>query len=152
MDEPGLPGDLQEVQGRLQARPRPEPSPGHRARILAAVGDALAARREPWWRRREAWQTAAAAAAVLVLWANVAIFTLGQPFELPSDAGNGHALRARAEAIRTVVPQLSERDALRQALVLRAGVPAMSVPRGAGPAGEGSGLSYWKEVHAWALP
>jgi len=151
MKPPDLPADLQEVDRRLLARPRPKPSPAHRTRVLAAVRDALAARRLPWWRRPGAWQMAAAAA-VLILWVNVAVSTFEKPFEFPSDGGNGHSLRASAEAIRTLVPQLAEQEALRQALLLRAGAAVRALPRLRVEAGEGRGLVYPKEVSSWVLP
>jgi len=151
MSRPDLPADLADVERRLRAGRGPAPSSAHRARVLAAVGDALAARRLPWFRRPVVWQTAAAAA-VVVLWANVAVSTLGRPFAFPSDAGNGQALRAGAVAIRTVAPQLSEEEARRQALLLRAGAAGAALPRSAAAPGEGSGFTHWKEVHSWGSP
>jgi hypothetical protein len=152
VDEPDLPSDLREIQGRLSAQPLPGPSADHRARVLAAVGEAVAARRRPWWRRPGTWQLAAAAAAVLVLWANVALRTVGRPWDLPPDGANGGRLRAAAEAIRSVAPQLSEPEAVRQALLMRAGTGAPPAPRYAGIGGGRGALSRWKEVPLWVSP
>jgi hypothetical protein len=61
MNPEPLPADLRDLEARLALRPRPDPPPELRARILAAVNVPLA---RPWrgWR----W-LALAAAAVLVL-------------------------------------------------------------------------------------
>jgi len=141
-----LPADLEAIQRLVRARPGPEPSADCRARVLEAV-------RAHHARKRQArvWQVAAAAA-VLVLWLNVAVGTVGERVDLPSDGGNGQALEVCAARIQALVPDLPRREAYRQALVLRAGVAPVAVAprRGLGLAGRS--LSNWEEVHAWVSP
>ena len=152
MDPTDLPADLQALDALLRRRRVPEPPAGQRDRVLAAVRREVMARGLPWWRRPGAWQTAAAAAAVLVVWLNVAVGTVGERWDLPSDGRSVQALEVCAARIQALVPDLPRREAYRQALVLRAGVAPVAVAprRGLGPAGRS--LSNWKEVHAWVSP
>ena len=140
------------MERRLASRPPPMPSAGHRERVLAAVARELAARRAPWWRRPAVWQMAAAAAAVLVLWANLAVTTAGRPLALGTEDGNGRALASAAAQIRAVVPGLSEREARRQALLLRTGVAWTPLRRSVLGVGDTRWPAYDKEVGAWDSP
>ena len=149
MERLDLPPDLQEMERRLSSRQGAGPSADHRDRVLAAVRGERAQRRVSLWQRRGAWQVAAVAVAVAVLWVNVAVRTVGEGWAIPTEATNGRTVRKTAEAIRSIVPQLTEREALREALLLRAGVAVTAVPRSAGAARDASSLAHWKEVRSW---
>jgi hypothetical protein len=92
--------------------------------VRAAPGRTLSRRSE----RSDFWKFAAAAAALALLAAN---------FSLSTTRGTECGLQARREAadlegdarsIRELLPELSEREARRQALLLRVGKPSAPLP------------------------
>jgi len=132
----GLPEDLADQESELASLPRPEPDAGLRGRVLAAVRGEL--RRTASSRRLVRggfWSFAAAAAAAALFWANL---SMGAANDTDWDFGPPREktqLRAAAERIRGLVPELSEREALRHAVLLRAGAGLVMVPQVKGPAG-----------------
>lgn len=116
-----LPEDLRELERRLGERPVPGPSPELRARVLLAVRLAL---RAPV--RVSRWSFAAAAAAAALAALNLSM-SAANDTHLPR-SGNACTgdLRSEATRMRELIPELDEREALRQAMLgcARAGVVA----------------------------
>ena len=113
LPEPTLPPDLRELERRLAALPAPEPPASLRGRVAIAVAEEL--RRE---RARSRWAftggVAAAAAIILNLSMSAGLLTGidgHRSASLPS-------LSETVAVIRDAVPEISERDALREAAVL----------------------------------
>jgi hypothetical protein len=80
------------------------------------------------WSRRNFWGFAAAAAAAAFICANVAA-----PLTRATDCGLSRRqvcadLHDAARQIREVFPEMTEREALRQALLLEAGAPSAPLP------------------------
>ncbi|MBE3096432.1 MAG: hypothetical protein IMZ44_04805 [Planctomycetes bacterium] len=136
MDPSDLPHEWRDLERRLAARGRPEPSAGLRPRVLAAVRRELAAHggagrlgAGPWWRRHEVWQYAGAAAAGVLLVLNLAMSaSLGDDFSRPR-APNGADVAQAAAKIRELVPSITPDEALREAIALRAGSHLVMAPR-----------------------
>jgi hypothetical protein len=123
MDPNELPPDLAELERRLAGRPRPEPAAGLRPRVLAAVGRELGRRGGG-----SAWRFAAATAAAALLWIN---FSMSVANDMDWRLGrglDGATLAAAAGRLRQLVPELPEREALRQALLLQAGSRLVPAP------------------------
>jgi hypothetical protein len=104
-----LPDDLAGLERDLLAHAGDPPDASLRPRVLAAMREAL--RRE----RRSPWRLAAAAAAVL-LWINFSMSAASNT-TWRLDAGlDRDRIEAAARDIRALAPELSEREAYRQAL------------------------------------
>ncbi len=118
-----LPDDLAGLERRLARRVRPEAGAALRERVLGSVRDEL---RRPV-RRGGAWRYAAALAAVVLLGANLSLSAA-----LRADwrrCGNGDdQLTATAARLRQLDPELSEREARREALLLQARARLAPVP------------------------
>lgn len=139
-----LPDDLLRLEAALAGRPRPEPTPEFRARVLGAVRAELARPVSRRTARRSFWSFAAAAAAAALVCANFAM-----SLTRDTDCGFRHRpaadLRAAARDIRELLPEMTEREALRQAVLLRAGPPPAPVPVIHGRAADRHGASAPKE-------
>jgi hypothetical protein len=127
MDLPELPDDLAELERRLAGRPRAEPGPGCRGRVLDAV------RRESGRNPAGsgAWRLAAAVAAAVLFGANLAL-SVGNDTSWHPAPGNGTAdLEAGAGGVRRLFPDMPEREVYRHALLLQAGarLPLQPDPR-----------------------
>ena len=130
MDPSDLPHELQDLERRLAARGRPEPSAGLRPRVLAAVRRELAAQpAHTRWGWAGFWQYAGAAAAGLLLVLNL-LMSMGNRSDFPaSRAANGADIQQAAAKIRELVPFISPEEALCEALILRAGSHLEMVPQ-----------------------
>jgi hypothetical protein len=112
-----LPPDLLALERELTARPRPEPSAELRARVLAAVSrERPAPRPEPVRIGFARFAAAAAAAALLAINLSASVANDSDWRLRPAD---GTDLATVADRIRELAPDLSEREARRQALMVR---------------------------------
>jgi len=123
-----LPDDLLRLEAALAGRQKAEPSPSLRGRVLGAVRAEFGRTASRRSARPGFWSFAAGAAAAALICANVAA-----PLTRATDCGLRRApapehLRAAARQIREALPELTEREALRQALLLEAGAPAAPLP------------------------
>jgi len=120
MREDRLAEDLAAVESALGSRRRPEAGVDLRLRVLAAVRQELAREGARPGGRLSGWQFAAAAAAVVLVGMNLAMMAgRGGGPDLRWQGENGTA--SAAGAIARLVPDLPQREARRQALLLRAG-------------------------------
>jgi hypothetical protein len=117
--------DVEEV---LRHRIRALPSPGHRGRVLAAVGEELAFARRSWWARPDTWRFAAALAAAAALWLNLAMSAANGMRLGAAPRADGAAVAASARSIRRILPDLPPEEALRQAVLARADVRLSAMP------------------------
>jgi hypothetical protein len=140
-DDP-LPADLAALERELSARGGAEPA-GLRRRVLAAVGDELAARPRRW-----TWRLALGAAAAL-LWVNLSMSVtsnLGRP-------GGGRLdddrLQKAARQVQELVPGLPEAEVYRQALLALAGPRLAPAPA---PLPSPYRVQRRKDWHTWDTP
>jgi len=130
MSDADLPPELGELEAALKASPVDGAAPAHRARVLGAVRNEIAAQnsKRPV---RSFWRFAAGAAAALVLGCNLAMSAANDTslrVGLRSDERETKLALAR---LREVLPELSDDDAQCHLLMLRArselvGTPAPS--------------------------
>jgi hypothetical protein len=111
-----LPDDLAGLERRLAARPRTEPGPGCRGRVLDAVRREL--RRDP--AGPGAWRVAAALAAAVLFGANLALSVANDTSWHPAPGDRTASLEAGAGRVRQLFPDMPEREVRRQALLLQA--------------------------------
>ena len=134
MSDPQLPDDLRDLDSQLAERSRHEPGVGLRDRVLTAV------RRE---RRSQpalaAWRGtgrfAAALAAAVLLWANLSMSAaLDTSWHFMGNLDSGR-LDATAGDVRRLLPEYSEREAYRHALLAQtaARLTPMPNPRSMSP-------------------
>jgi hypothetical protein len=125
--DPQLPDDLANLQRQLTSQSQLEPGAGLRDRVLAAVGREL--RRPPETAPGMGdWRFVAALAAAVLLWANLSMsVTLDSSGGRPGAPEPGRLDAAVAEA-RRLLPELSEREAYRQAVLARAGTRLTPMP------------------------
>jgi hypothetical protein len=113
MDPAELPPDLAHLERRLAERPRQEPPADLRQRVLAALGRGCGREATGFWR------FVAAVAAAVVLAINLSMSAANDTdWRLGGDLAPKQT--ASADRIREVLPELSEREARRQAVLLRA--------------------------------
>jgi hypothetical protein len=140
-----LPPDLLALERALAARPRPEPSAGLRDRVLTA-----AERERPGPRtgpeRRDFVRFAAATAAAALLAINLSASLANNTDWHLSARADGPAVADVAGRLRELTPDVSEREAVRQALLLRAAAGLTPAPVPAPPADR----TLWhKEPDRW---
>jgi hypothetical protein len=125
--DPQLPDDLANLEGQLASRSQLEPSAGLRDRVLAAVRREL--RRPPKTAPGMGdWRFAAALAAAVLLWANLSLsVTLDSSWGRTGAPETGR-LDAAVAAARRLLPELSEREAYRQAVLAGAGTRLTPMP------------------------
>jgi hypothetical protein len=138
-----LPPDLLAIERELAARPRPQPSPDLRARVLAATRRECPAPARAGF-GRFAMATAAAALLAINLSASLANNT---DWHLRSPAGEPDVADL-AGRIRELAPDIPEREARRQALLLRAGAGLTPAPVPAPPADR---ILWNKEPERWDM-
>lgn len=128
MNQTPVPDDLER---RLAARLGSGPAPDLRGRVLTAVRSELArerSRRQPIGR----WSFAAAAALVALCWANLSLCAANAIEPLPRSVNLDRDRGADLARLRALLPELSEREARRQALlsgICEALVPAPRLSR-----------------------
>jgi hypothetical protein len=128
MDELPLADELALLERRLAGHPRMEPPPGLRERVMAALGEE---RSRLWagFRGRLGWRWLAAGAAAVLLWLNFSMSVVNNmDWRLDGGPSGGDIERA-AGLMSRALPELPEREAFRQALLLGAGSQVVPAPR-----------------------
>jgi hypothetical protein len=136
-----LPPELEELERQLAARELPQPAPEAKERLLCGVRVEL--RRA---QVRSRWVFSLATAATVLVWLNLSLCAtratncgLEVAGPLPS-VGDG------ADQIRQLLPELAPREALRQAVLLRAGAGVTACPRLSARDAAAQGSGVWKEL------
>ena len=123
-DDFSLPPELQRLEPHLAARERPQLSYQAKQRLLCSVRAEL--RRS---QARGRWAFAVAMAATVLVWLNLSLCaTQATDCGLELD-GPCPPLKDRAEQIHQLLPDLPPREAMRQAVLLRADSGVIPCPR-----------------------
>lgn len=134
MSEHDLPDDLATLERDLASRPRPSPSDDLRRRVLAAVRSELARPAAAPRRRLGTWEFAAAVAAAVLFAMNLSMVAASDTrLDLGGPPPNG--TEAAVVALCRLLPEMPEREARRQVVLLKAAscvVPAPNVEPSAG--------------------
>ena len=128
MNDFELPPELRQFEQELAARPRPEPSADLAQRVLdgvqAELPQSMAGPSRTASRRngsRSWWAFAAGTAAAVLVWINLSL-SAARETHYGLQFGNGHpTVHETAQQIRRLLPEASPREALRQAVLLKAG-------------------------------
>lgn len=128
MEPHELPEELAAIERQLAARTRPQPSEALRGRVMAAVRRELRTSPAPARRPLTAWNCALAAAAAVILLLNLSVMSTNSAVFAIHPSGDGADTLATAEALRRLVPEMSEEQALGQAVLLRAGSGLVLAP------------------------
>lgn len=116
MDDSMLPPELEQLERDLIGRPRPVAPADLQRRVINVVRDELGKERIRAW-----WGFAAAMAASILLWLNLSLSaTSATDYQLRVGVEQ-RPVQVLAEQIRQLVPEISEREVLRHALLLQAG-------------------------------
>jgi hypothetical protein len=152
MSEFDLPHELAELERQLAAAAGVGPPAALRNRILTSIRQppedpvAGATRSMAGW-----WQFAAAAAAVVLVWGNISLFGAMHTWNLRERA-EPRNIALLASRLREQFPELTERQAVSQALLLRA-APLPRVAPVYPSAGAGrSPRDLEREIETWAMP
>jgi len=124
MSDYQLPPELESLQRELAARSAPRPSAELRRKITSGVHNRL--RRES---QLDFWRFAAAAALVAAVWLNLshsAASVTDFHFQL---ADNRPSVEKTAQEIQSLLPEMSETDARREALLLCMEVNLVMYPK-----------------------
>lgn len=119
MDLSDLPDDLGELERRLIRHPRQEASEAFRRQVLAAVMWELDQNHADV-ARRSLWQFAAMVAVTMLLWINFSMSAANDIDWHLTGSIDSESFAASVSLIEDLAPDLSERDAVRQAWVLHA--------------------------------
>ena len=123
MDNRQLPAELEALQRELRERQPTHLPADLRGRVIGGVRAELARERS-----RGQWTFAAAVAAAAVIWINLSISaTQSTDFGLDF-RGEPPSVETVAEQIQRTLPEISRREALRQAVLLRAGSQLVCYP------------------------
>jgi hypothetical protein len=123
-----LPPGLHALQDELLARNPAQPSPLLRGRLLSAVRRELGRESSRRMVRGGFWSFAAATAAAALLWANFSMSAVNSTDWSFAAHGDSAKIRETAERIRGLLPEMSDGDALRHALLLHAGSRLIMTP------------------------
>jgi hypothetical protein len=148
MDQAELPPELADLERELLGRPRPETGVAFRRRVLAAVRSELS-RRKVCWSEHIPWGFMAGTAAAALLWVNFSMSVANDTawrFSAPPELGG---LDAAAGRIHDLAPELPEREAYRQALLLRLSLSSTPLP--AVSASPDPRLLLIQEFQAWRM-
>lgn len=128
-NETSWPADLADLERRLADRVRQEPAPNLRRSVRAAVARELD-RHVGEMAKRLRWRRLAAAAAVVLVWLNFSTSVVNNmDWRFRGDNGRTQ-IAAAARHVSELAPELSKHDALRQAMLLEAGLRAAPAPYG----------------------
>ena len=123
MEDRQLPPELRQLERDLTSRPLPDPPAALRLRMIGQVRVKL---RQDRFAAR--WGFAAAVAAVALLWINLSLSaTQATDYGLRL-GGQGQAVGELAEQMQQVLPELSPREALRQAILWQAASTLAACP------------------------
>jgi hypothetical protein len=124
MDDFSLPLELQRLERQLVARERPQPSHQAKQRWLCSVRAEL----RPL-QARGRWAFAIAMAATVLVWLNLSLCAT-QATDCGLGLGGSHEpLEGGAQQIHQLLPDLSPREVMRQAVLVRAGSTVVPCPR-----------------------
>jgi hypothetical protein len=137
MNEPELPDELERLERELAERPCPEPSADLRDRVLrlveASLDGAELRRAEPARPRAGGWLSfAVATAATVLVWINLSMSAANATsydLRLPAETD---AVDETARQIRRLLPEMSEQESRRYAMILQGSgdlVPCLDVAR-----------------------
>ncbi len=126
MEDFRLPEDLSGLEQELATRAIPEPSPGLRGRVMAAIRQESV--ESPAVELAGIWRFAAAVAAVLLLLLNLSMSVANHADWDVWGRPQQQDIASVARKLRETVPELSEREAFRVALVMESGPPLILAP------------------------
>jgi len=141
MSSQDLPPDLAALERELMARDRPSPPSALRQRVLDGVRRDH--RRPP---RLPAWQFAAAVAAALLLGINLSVSVANNLSGHLADGLDKERLDAEAERLRGLVPELSDQEVYRQALLAQGAAQLLAAPV---PSSSPESLLRHKDFQLW---
>ena len=133
MNESELPDELERLERELAERPCPERSADLRDRVLrlveAELDGAELRRAEPARPRAGGWLSfAAATAATVLVWINLSMSAANATsYDLRLPAGP-HALDETTRQIRELLPEMSEQETRRYAVILQGGADLVPCP------------------------
>jgi hypothetical protein len=120
METPQLPPDLERFERLLAGRERPEPSTDLRERVIRSMEAELLQAELPPQRPNGWWTFAAATAASVVLLLNLSLSAArATSYDLRSADGR-QTLLTSVRQIRKLLPELSYREAMRNAVTIQA--------------------------------
>ena len=123
VDPTDLPDDLADLERALRSRARVEPCAALRGRVLAEVHARLATAS----RRLALVRFAAALVAGAMVWVNLSM-SIANHAAAGVTHPDGQAARALARRLRDLAPDLTQHEALRQAVLLHAGSRLAATP------------------------
>jgi hypothetical protein len=132
MTDPDLPEDLASLERELAARPRPRPSDDMRDRVLSGMEANLTGAHAPVRRRMGPWEFALAAAAAILIWANLSMSAVNR-MDWEADGRFRNGIETAVALVQELVPELSEAEARRQVLLLKAAERLVRAPKPARP-------------------
>jgi hypothetical protein len=125
-----------DLERALASRPKAAPRPDLRGRVLGAVRSELARPLSGRSERRELWKFAAGAAAAMLLGANLAMSAAADTdFGFRPRQISAAEVRKEAARLRQHAPEMTEGEALMQALLLRGGPRLLAGPDATLPPG-----------------
>ena len=116
MDDLNLSPELERLERELAERAREGPSAALRARVIGGVRTEL--RRQ---RRQAGWGFAVAAAAAALVWINLSLTATRATDYRLGPGERSAAIDSLASQIRELLPEVSRREAVRQAVLLESG-------------------------------
>ena len=125
--------DRTALERELAGRPRPEPTEALRRRVMDAVHGALGAGPSPVRRAMSAWEFAATIAAAVVLWMNLSMSAVNR-MDWEADGRLRNGIETAVALVRDLAPELSEAEARRQVLLLKAAERMVRAPKPEPPA------------------
>jgi hypothetical protein len=146
MANEGMPPELESLERELMDRKVPGPSEDLRQRVVSAARAARGKRASSRRLRHVAnWRFAAAAAAAVVLWLNLSMSAVNNTTLFARDRGDVRELKDSVRRLCSLLPELSEDEAVRRALLMKARAGWVPVPPVPGPTALGAN----KEVDLW---
>ncbi len=114
MENEPLPAELEQLERRLAAGPRPEPPAALRRQVLRSVRAELRPEQfAPWWR------FAAAAAAVIFLWLSLSVAVAEVANSALQEREWNPSVKAIAKKIQRISPEFTPEESLREAVLLQ---------------------------------
>ena len=134
MNSDRLPPELQRLERELAARPRPQPSADLRDRIVGQMQSALVRNGLVREGSRNRWTFVVALAISVMLWMNLSLSATRATEHDLRFGGEPPSVAELTDELRRAAPELTEQEATRQAVLLRAGSNLAFCPDFAGRA------------------
>jgi hypothetical protein len=150
MNESELPNDFADLEGQLRNRWQLVPRGGFRQKVLGAM--ALARDRDKAPENNGLWRFAAAMAAAVLLGINLSMSVAADTDWRLGECLDSSEIEAQAAQIRQLLPEIPEREAYRQALLLWASsrvVPTAEFRVVPNQALLSSDSEFWKGNESW---